>query len=359
MSPPLDELQVRTEIKLEWRGYVVMDEELASVLYEINRRGSMLAGCKALGVPYSRIWEKISNVERILGAKLVEQRRGGAGGGGAKLTETGRKLLNKYLQAANMKKHRLKPTAKEETFNDIVISGSHDIALEQIVNILKQKRLNLGVETFWIGSVGGLASLMLGDSHIAGVHLINPETGEYNIHQLRRYNLEEWGIVIRGYQREIGITSRRDMKITSFSELLDRRVRIINRNKGSGTRLLFDYLLRQEAVKQGIPPGKVVNMLTGYEYEVNTHFEVARAIASGRADAGLAIRPAAEAYGLEFTTVTWEWYDFVTTKQNYKLPQVRSFFNVLSSKMFRNSIRGLKGYRVSSDTGRVIYSPPA
>ena len=358
MIPSLDDLRVKVEVKLEWKGCTIMDEEMASVLYEVRRRGSLLASCKALGVTYSSVWQKIYNVEKILGVKLVEQKRGGRGGGGARLTETANKLLNFYLQMSNSKKQRIKPELKGKATNSIIIAGSHDIALEKLVNILRQEKKHLDVETLWVGSVGGLASLMLGDSHVAGVHLIDPELGEYNIYQLRKYNLEDYGIVIRGYQREIGIASRKNRKITQISELLNNKVKIVNRNKGSGTRLLFDYLLRQEALKQGIPSSKVASMVAGYEHEVNTHLEVARAIAVGKAEAGLVIRSAAEAYGLEFTTVAWEWYDFVTTKQSYKLQQVRSFVETLTSKEFRNSIKSLKGYKISNETGEVIYSPP-
>lgn len=351
---PLDNLRARIEVFLELNGETILDSRLARVLEEVERRGSLLAACRAAGAPYSRTWEKITRIEEILGAGVLEAKRGGVGGGGARLTRLGKMLLQRYREASRELEGGL-PALKSKGLPDLMIAGSHDPALELLLGILRERSPRLDVEVAWLGSAGGLAALMLGDAHIAGSHLLDPESGLYNIPFLKRYWLEGRVYVVRGYRRELGLVYRPDMEVSSVSELLEGRLRLINRNPGSGTRVFLDHLLRQAALDKGMEAGEILSRVRGYEQEARTHVEVARKVASGEGDVGIAVRYAAELYGLKFTRLVWEFYDFIVSRDAMRMKAINLFLETLRSKKFREILSRLPGYRVSEELGSIIY----
>ena len=351
---PLDNLRARVEVFLELNGETILDPRLARVLEEVERRGSLLSACRAVGAPYSRTWERITWMERLLGARVLEARRGGVGGGGARLTRLGKLLLQRYREASRELESGL-PALKSKGLPDLVIAGSHDPALELLLGILRRRSRELDVEVAWLGSAGGLAALMLGDAHIAGSHLLDPESGLYNTPFLKRYWLEGRVYVVRGYQRELGLVYRPGTEVSSVSELLEGRLRLINRNPGSGTRVFLDHLLRQAALDKGLEAGEIPRRVRGYGHEVRTHVEVARGVASGEGDVGVAVRYAAELYGLNFTRLAWESYDFIIPKTAIRMSPVKLFLETLRSERFRSVLGRLPGYRVSKGFGSIIW----
>ncbi len=350
-------LTVRAEIFLEWKGEVILDSKLAKVLREIEQRGSLLTACRTVGVPYARTWERLTRIEELFNEKLIEARRGGLGGGGARLTKLGKELLKLYLNAEAKLSDPLRNVPESKVMfsvPDLAVAGSNDPALEVLIGILKARKHDLDVEVSWLGSAGGLATLMRGDAHIAGVHLLDPATGKYNVPFLSRYWLEDKAVIVRGYQRELGLAFRPDTKINGISDLLNHKLRLVNRNPGSGTRALLDHLLKQAALDKGINPAYVPRLIRNYDREVKTHVEVAREIATGAADVGITIRYAAELYGLQFMRLVWEWYDLVVLKEAMRKSIMRELLSLLRSREFVQTIKRMKGYRITSEIGKIV-----
>jgi len=349
----------RVEVKLELGGKTILNDRIAAVLEGIERYGSLLAASRRSGVPYSRAWDGISKLERILGDKVIEPKRGGRKGGGAKLTPLGKRILYEYRRIRTKVDKCVKGTVEgiqtSKNLPDLAIAGSNDHALEILVGLMREEYPDTDIEIAWIGSAGGLASLMLEEADIAGIHLLDTATGTYNIPYLEKYWLSGRVRVVRGYKREVGLISRPDNKVEDIGLLLDGNLKFINRNLGSGTRVLLETLLTKKAEERGIDPNTLNKRIKGFEREARTHFEVARAIARGEADVGVALRYAGEIYGLSFAPLVWEEYDFVILESRAEKSSVRAFLSVLTSKEFKRSLGKISGYQIPSDMGKIIY----
>ena len=350
----LKRLRPHGTLILEIDGLRVVDEDLARLLLLVDRGGSILSASKILGIAYSRAWESIARAERILGVRLVEPRRGGRSGGGAKLTTAGRRLLNLYLEEyRRLLGRRLVVEEARIEAPELVYAGSNDLLLEHIFGLMKSEGVE-SIEVAWIGSAGGLSLLMLGEADLAGIHLYDPQTGEYNAPYISRYWLENRVILVRGYERELGFASRKAFE-DPVEAIVSGRARLINRNLGSGTRVRLDCLLREKSSELGKPFNELIRNIRGYGEEVKTHLDVVKAIASGRADIGLTIRWMAEKYGLNFKPIGWEKFDFAIPVESFKRKPVKVFLKTLASKELRDLVEGLSGYRMGDDSGKIIY----
>ncbi len=346
---------------LEYDGTVVLDDTSAKLLAMIDRYGSILAAARILGIPYSRAWESIAKIERILGVRIIEAKRGGKRGGGTRLTDKGRDLLQKYVDFFE-KLTRSRFDVREADFSitlpDLVYMGSHDPAVEYLMGLLRDSGIT-EIEVLWIGSGCGLAALTLGEADVAGVHLYDPETNEYNIPYLGRYWLVDYAVVIRGYMRELGIVHRLGDGISLkeiLKGLLEGRLRYVNRNRGSGTRIFADYFIVEQATKLGlnIRPEDLRFKIKGYDTELTTHKDVASAIARGDADVGFTIKLVAEGYGLNFIPITWEHFDFVVPQDRLEKSSIRAFIRMLRSSKFRSHIERLPGYKPHPELGNIV-----
>jgi len=345
----LNRINIKIDVVLECNGKVILNQELANLLELTEITGSLHRSCKLLGIPYSRAWEKILKIENILGKKILEKKKGGAGGGYSRLTDFGKKLLRIYKTSST------RIMAQKVSTKHLVIASSHDVLLEHFLSYLVRK-YNIKVETLWLGSSGGLAMIMLDRADIAGTHLYDAETRQYNTPFLRRYWIENKVVLIRGYQREIGLVYRSDVELNDVEDIVLKRLRIVNRNLGSGTRVLLDLLLRDVAKKLNIDYRELIRSIEGYDVEVYTHRDVAQYIVEGKADVGLAIRYVADMYGLKFKHIAWENFDFVIPKDRLSKDEVQKFLKFLNSKEFQELASILPGYRVTEDTGKIIYS---
>jgi putative molybdopterin biosynthesis protein len=212
---------------------------------------------------------------------------------------------------------------------DLVIMGSHDVALDVVVGALAER--GFSTRALAVGSLGGVAAASRGECDVAPVHLIDPRSGEYNVH-LATPDLA----LVRGWQRMQGILFRPgDARFEGKSAgealkaaLADPDALMVNRNAGSGTRVLIDKLL------EGAHP-------PGYANQPKSHNAVAAAIAQGRADWGLAIAPVAKLYGLGFLAVAPEHYDFLVVEKRRERPAVRAFLAVLRDEATRARIAAL------------------
>ena len=137
------------------------------------------------------------------------------------------------------------------------------------------------VDFSWIGSANGLATLMLEEADVAGIHLYDPSTGTYNTPFLEKYYLKNRVILLRGYARELGLIYRPGLNIKGLEDLFTGKYTFINRNQGSGTRIIFDYLLSKTAASKGFSLKEAIKRIPGYNNEVSTHHEVGEAISTG------------------------------------------------------------------------------
>ena len=239
----------------------------------------------------------------------------------------------------------LRPVSElEET---LVCIGSHDLTLDVLSSHMKARGGQGGIASAHVGSLAGILSLRKGEAHFAGIHLLDPDTGEYNRSYLQRFLPgRELSLMNLVYRTQVLIVPKGNpLNIKTLADLVKPGIRFINRQGGSGTRVLFDYLLQ----KQGLTKEQIL----GYEREEFTHLAVAVAVDSGAADVGLGIQSAAEALGLDYVLVGEERYDLAIPREYLEEPRIKAMIAVVQSKAFQEDVLALGGYDVR-DTG-VIY----
>lgn len=228
----------------------------------------------------------------------------------------------------------------------IFIVGSHDLALSILLSQLKHKAPDIQVDVTYAGSLGGLIALQEEKADLAGIHLLDEETGEYNYPYVKRVLPgREMAVVHLAYRVQGLIFATGNPKqVKEVDDLRRPDVTFVNRQKGSGTRVLLDSVLR----KQGIQHSEV----KGYERELNTHLAVAGDIARGEADVGLGIEAVAQACHLGFLPLFRERYDLVMTVENYRSKLFEPLLAIVKSEEFRKVVDNVGGYD-TSQTGAV------
>lgn len=235
----------------------------------------------------------------------------------------------------------------EEVARTLVAIGSHDLTLDLIHDRLRALGTGYGLASSNVGSLGGLMALKKGQAHLAGTHLLDPETGEYNFSYVARY-LEGMQVrMVHLVHREQGlmVAPGNPLGIKGLEDLARPGIRFMNRQPGSGTRVLLDFQLRE----LGIEPKSI----EGYDQEEYTHMAVAVAVASGAADAGMGILAAAKALGLEFIPVRSERYDLVIPEIFFQTEGIGLLLEVIRSREFRERVRSLGGYD-PSESGKLL-----
>jgi len=226
--------------------------------------------------------------------------------------------------------------SRDEIGNTIFCIGSHDVILDLLAQFLSEKKRRLVSAN--VGSQGGLVALRRGEAHIAGSHLLDPETGEYNSRYIKDY-LPGIPVKMIGFvHREQGLIVRggNPKHIKSLLDLTSPDVCFINRQRGAGTRVLLDYSLNS----LGIDP----TVIKGYDDEEYTHLGVAAAIASGRADCGMGIPAAARALELDFVPLAKERYDLVVPNTYFETELISPLLEILQAREFKESVHSLPGY---------------
>jgi putative molybdopterin biosynthesis protein len=238
---------------------------------------------------------------------------------------------------------------REEIRNTIVCIGSHDNALDLLSNFLRKKHPEFSLSSAHVGSMGGLIALKKGEAHMAGTHLLDEETGLYNIPFVQRLFPGKGITLVNLVYREQGLLVKKGNPkgIRGFKDLLRDDVVYINRQTGAGTRLLTDRHLRE----MGIDPSRV----KGYDREEYTHMGVASAVLTGIADTGLAILAAAEALDLDFIPVAHERYDLAIPSEFLESGMMKALLSVIrEDKGFRGAVAALGGYD-TREMGKVVY----
>jgi putative molybdopterin biosynthesis protein len=228
------------------------------------------------------------------------------------------------------------PAEIEQT---IFAIGSHDISLDLLAQFLASHNRRLASAN--VGSLGGLVALRRGEAHLAGSHLLDPQTGEYNLSYIHQYLPDTPVKVLALVGREQGLmVSKGNPKdIQSLEDLARPDVSFVNRQRGAGTRVLLDYHLELKGIESGA--------IRGYNQEEYTHLAVAAAVASGRADSGMGIAAAAQALDLDFVPLFDERYDLVIPVEYYHGELLAPLFQVLQEPAFRQAVAQMPGYDIS------------
>ena len=231
--------------------------------------------------------------------------------------------------------------------NTVVVIGSHDPLLDELGDMLHVADSSLYMSSSHVGSMGGIMAVRRGEAHAAGCHLLNTENGEYNIAFMKKYFPKGGVRLIRcvGRQQGLMVAKGNPLDIQKFSDIAKTGVRYVNRQKGSGTRILTDYLCKQENLD--------TDTIYGYDREELTHTSVAVQIASGSADVGMGIYSAAKLYDLDFIPICIEEYDLIIPDHAWDSPQVQKMIATMKTEAFREKILNLGGYTVDNP-GEII-----
>jgi molybdopterin molybdotransferase/putative molybdopterin biosynthesis protein len=231
--------------------------------------------------------------------------------------------------------------------NTIVVVGSHDNTLDVLANQIRIGQKSLTLSSSHVGSMGGLLAIKKGGCHVAGSHLLDTEDGSYNISYIKKYlpdmKVKLVHLVLRDQGLIIPMGNPKALK--GIDDLCRNDIRFINRQAGSGTRILLDFRLKQ----LGIDPSDV----NGYETEEFTHMSVAVAVQSGTADAALGIYAAAKALDLDFIPVVTEQYDLIIPEHFFDSENIQILLETIRSEEFKKQVEALGGYSTQK-TGQII-----
>jgi putative molybdopterin biosynthesis protein len=276
-------------------------------------------GDKLLAAPLSRGAGVITSLVQADGLALVPR--------GAQGLEAGEQVrVHLYRSEAEIER-------------TIFCIGSHDLTLDLMSQFLAEHDRRLASAN--VGSQGGLIALRRGEAHLAGSHLLNPETGEYNISYIRQYlpNIPVKVLALVGRDQGLMVKRGNPKGVKGLEDLTKPDIQFVNRQRGAGTRVLLDYHLNLITI--------AAERIVGYDQEEYTHLGVAAAIASGRADCGMGIAAAAQALDLEFIPLFQERYDLVIPKQFAEGDLLAPLFGLLADRRFREAVSQLPGYDVS------------
>ncbi|MEH7443308.1 molybdopterin biosynthesis protein [Bacillus sp. JJ1122] len=228
----------------------------------------------------------------------------------------------------------------EEIKNGIVFSGSHDLTIDLLSSQLKKQRTDMKIVSSHVGSMAGLMAIRKGEAHVAGIHLLDPETKEYNITYVKKFLAGQDAVLYPFLKRTQGwmLPKGNPLGIENVSDIAMKGANYANRQKGAGTRILFDLLLKET----GLSPEQV----NGYDREMFSHLSVAAEVKGNENAAGLGIFPAARAMGLEFIPVADENYDLLMTKAFYESEKGIWLRSVIQSEAFKAEVDKIGGYAV-------------
>ncbi len=231
----------------------------------------------------------------------------------------------------------------------LLASGSNDPILDMLQTYMKKSYPEFYIFSANTGSTDGLKALNMGYTDIAWSHLFDPKTGEYNTPFLSTYLPDVKPVVVNLFYRDLGfiIAPKNPFRIRGFEDLTQKGIRFINRQKGSGTRILLDHHLKRLQIS--------TSKINGYEREVYTHFEVGLCILSKEADVGIATIAVSKLLGLPFIPITQERFDMLLDQSTFFEKGIQAFIEILNSKEFRNGVERLGSYDFKN-SGKVLYS---
>jgi len=315
-----------------------LDSRLVPLLAAVAATGSVAAGAARAGVSYRAAWGLLRDYERRLGAPLAKLTRGR----GATLAPAGEALLQADTAAAqrlglalSQLATDLGPAADER--QPLRIAASHDIALAQLRDALPASGA-LRLDLTFMGSLDALAAFARGDADLAGFHVPAMGVDAATQGKLDRWLKPRRDRLISFAAREQGliVPPGNPRRVRTLADVATKNLRFVNREPGSGTRLLVDSLLARARI--------LSTRIAGYESAERNHVAVAAAVAAGTADVGFGLRAAAAEFGLGFVPAAKERYLFAVRAGALDSPQLRAFLDLLRGPLPRRAMRGLPGY---------------
>lgn len=243
-----------------------------------------------------------------------------------------------YEQGETAEVELLRPL--EEIKNAIVFSGSHDLTIDLLSSSLKQVRTDMKIVSSHVGSMAGIMAIRKGEAHVAGIHLLDPETKQYNISYVRRLLAGQDVVLYPFLKRKQGwiLPVGNPLGIKTVHDVVEKKASFVNRQKGAGTRILFDLLLEEAGLNS--------EDVAGYDREMFSHLAVAAEVNGDVDSAGLGIYPAAKAMGLEFVPLADEEYDLVMTRSFYESEQGLLLREIIHTPAFKERVENIGGYQV-------------
>lgn len=233
----------------------------------------------------------------------------------------------------------------------LLAAGSNDPVLDMLQTALRTAHPEFYLFSTNVGSRQGLTALNRRFTDIAWSHLLDPETGEYNLPFLPKLLPDLHPVVVNLFHRDLGlvVAAGNPLGIAGISDLAREGIRLINRQTGSGTRVLLDHRLNQAGI--------ATEHMVGYDREVCTHFEVGLSVLSDDADVGLATAAVSHLLGLGFVPVARECFDMILDQGTFFQPSIQAFMGLLGSASFRERVEPLGGYDFS-EAGKIRYASP-
>ena len=320
-----------------------LDQQLFPVLQAIHDAGKLTVAAARAGLSYRHAWNLIGRWSDFFGSPLVNLERGR----GTTLTPLGEKLLwaeqrinarlapqlESLASELNLEISKLITTAR----STLRIHASHGFAVAKLPELLRaNSRIQLDLR--YLGAQESLASVARGACDFGGFHVPEGRLGEQALTQYAKWLLPDKQKLIHLVTRTQGLflAQGNPKNIRAFADLSRPGVAFINRQRGSGTRLLIDQLLEEAGVDH--------QRLDGYQTEEYTHAAIAAYVASGMADAGFGVEPAARQFGLDFLPVAKERYFLICRNESLDLPESRELIDLLRGPAFPDLIAGLAGY---------------
>ena len=238
--------------------------------------------------------------------------------------------------------------SRKEIDSTLVAIGSHDNILDLMANFLHRLSPPVRLSSAHVGSMGGIMAIRRGEAHFGGSHLLDEDSGEYNVSFIKRFLSDLPLKLINLCYREQGfiVSKGNPFNIQAFTDIIAKDLSFINRQKGAGTRLLTDKILRDS----GLEPEQIA----GYNHEEYTHMNVAAAVLSGSVDVGMGIRAAALALDLDFVPIAEERYDLIVPTLFLDDARIKAALELMSNDTFRSRIEDLGGYNLRN-CGSVMY----
>jgi excisionase family DNA binding protein len=263
-----------------------------------------------------------------------------------------KKLIDQWIET-NAKSGMAEARKKGKRIEGALLAaGSNDPVLDILNTFIKQSHPELFIFSANVGSTDGLKALNQGYTDLAWSHLLEPKSGEYNTPFLATYLPNLKPVVVNLFYRELGflVAPENPLHFRGFEDLTKKKIRFINRQKGSGTRILLDHHLKNLNISS--------DEIQGYEREVYTHFEVGLAILAKEAEVGIATVSASKLLGLSFIPITQESFDMLMDQTTFFDRSVQAFIEVLKSKEFRTRVDRLGSYDFKN-SGKILYAQKA
>lgn len=243
-----------------------------------------------------------------------------------------------YEQGDRVEIELLRPV--EEINAGIVFNGSHDLTVDLLSSSLRLRNPNMKIISSHVGSMAGLMAIKKGEAHVAGIHLLDPATKEYNVSYVRRFLAGQEVVLLPFLKRTQGwmLPGGNPLKIETIEDIIEKKAHFVNRQKGAGTRILFDMLLNENGLSS--------EEVTGYDREMFSHLSVAAEVKINQKSVGLGIYPAAKSMGLDFFPVADESYDLLMTKEFFESQMGKELISVIQSEDFKQKVSQIGGYRI-------------